>query len=68
MFTVLNKLGKLCKVSGTVHADPDEFENAHILVQKGLSYIAKSTHFPSNAGHPLEFILTRVAFAGTDRS
>ena len=45
MFTVLNKLGKLCKVSGTVYADPDEFENAHILVQKGLSYIAKNTHF-----------------------
>ena len=40
MFTVLNELGKLCKFSGTVHPDPDEFENAHILVQKGLSCIA----------------------------
>ena len=45
MFTVLNALGKLCKFSGTVHANPDEFENARILFQNGLNCVAKNTRF-----------------------
>ena len=45
MFTVLNARGKLCKFSGTVHANPDEFENARILFQNGLNCVAKNTRF-----------------------
>ena len=48
MFTVLNALGSLgtlYKFSGTVHANPDKFENARILFQNGLNCVAKNTRF-----------------------